>query len=32
MQIHMIISIKDLHLRTIIGFKDWEREKEQDVS
>lgn len=27
----MIIKIKNLALRTIIGFKDWEREKKQDV-
>lgn len=25
------LKIKDLHLRTIIGFKPWEREKKQDV-
>lgn len=28
----MIIRIKDLKLRTIIGFKEWEREKKQDIS
>ena len=27
----MIIRIKNLKLRTIIGANDWEREKEQDV-
>jgi D-erythro-7,8-dihydroneopterin triphosphate epimerase len=27
----MIIKIKNLALRTIIGFKDWEREKKQDI-
>ncbi len=27
----MIIRIKDLRLRTIIGFKKWEREKKQDI-
>ncbi len=28
----MIIRIKDLRLRTIIGFKEWEREKKQDIT
>ena len=28
----MIIRIKDLRLRTIIGFKEWEREKSQDIT
>ncbi|MEE9543962.1 MAG: dihydroneopterin aldolase [Thermodesulfobacteriota bacterium] len=28
----MIIRIKDLKLRTIIGFKEWEREKKQDIT
>ena len=27
----MIIRVKDLRLRTIIGFKEWEREKKQDI-
>ncbi len=27
----MIIRIKDLRLRTIIGFKEWERDKKQDI-
>ncbi len=27
----MIIRIKDLRLRTIIGINDWEREQEQDI-
>lgn len=27
----MLIKIKDLRLRLVIGFKDWEREKPQDV-
>ena len=27
----MIIRIKNLRLRTIIGLNDWERKKEQDV-
>ena len=27
----MIITIKNLHLRTIIGLQDWEREKKQDI-
>ncbi|MFQ5441161.1 MAG: dihydroneopterin aldolase [Thermodesulfobacteriota bacterium] len=27
----MIIRIKDLKLRTIIGCNDWEREKKQDI-
>lgn len=27
----MIIKIKNLHLRTFIGFQDWEREKKQDI-
>jgi len=27
----MIIKIKNLHLRTFIGFKEWEREKKQDI-
>ena len=27
----MIIRIKNLHLRTYIGFQDWEREKKQDI-
>ena len=27
----MIIKIKNLHLRTVIGFKEWEREKKQDI-
>ncbi len=26
-----LIKIKDLRLRTIIGFNDWERKKKQDV-
>ncbi len=26
-----LIEIKNLRLRTIIGFQDWEREKKQDV-
>lgn len=28
----MIIRIKDLRLRTIIGFKEWERDKKQDIT
>ncbi|MBE9531965.1 MAG: dihydroneopterin aldolase [Proteobacteria bacterium] len=28
----MIIRIKDLRLRAIIGFNEWEREKKQDIS
>jgi D-erythro-7,8-dihydroneopterin triphosphate epimerase len=28
----MIIRIKDLRLRAIIGFKEWEREKKQDIT
>jgi D-erythro-7,8-dihydroneopterin triphosphate epimerase len=28
----MIIKIKNLRLRTIIGFKTWEREKKQDIT
>ncbi len=27
----MIIRIKNLRLRCIIGFKEWERDKKQDV-
>jgi D-erythro-7,8-dihydroneopterin triphosphate epimerase len=27
----MIIQIKNLLLRTVIGFQDWEREKPQDI-
>ena len=27
----MIIRIKNLHLRTIVGINDWERETQQDV-
>ena len=27
----MIIRVKDLRLRTIIGFKEWEREKKQNI-
>jgi FolB domain-containing protein len=27
----MIIKIKNLHLRTFIGFQEWEREKKQDI-
>lgn len=27
----MLIKIKNLHLRTFIGFQDWEREKKQDI-
>jgi FolB domain-containing protein len=27
----MIIRIKNLRLRTIIGLNDWERKKEQDI-
>lgn len=28
----MIIRIKDLRLRAIIGFMEWEREKKQDIT
>ena len=28
----MIIRVKDLKLRTIIGFKEWEREKKQNIT
>ena len=28
----MIIRVKDLKLRTIIGFKEWERDKKQDIT
>ena len=27
----MIIRVKNLRLRTIIGFKEWEREKKQNI-
>lgn len=30
-KISAVVEIKNLRLRTIIGFQDWEREKKQDV-